>query len=182
MNPENATSGPASAATSASAPPHRGRPTDVPSGSVVSEAQYLREESAAALASVQHTLDELKSDVFGLADPRPLLKSHPWLTLASAAVAGFTAAAVAVPSKDQQALRRLAAIHRAMNARHPADGNGHEEGKHKPSQEGIGAFLVREAVGLIKPVLFALVTSQLNPKPAEPASETAPPASSEQGS
>ena len=77
---------------------------------------------------------------------------------------------------------RLAAIHRAMNARHPADGNGHEEGKHKPSQEGIGAFLVREAVGLIKPVLFALVTSQLNPKPAEPASETAPPASSEQGS
>jgi len=48
---------------------------------------------------VQHTLDELKSDVFGLADPRPLLKSHPWLTLASAAVAGFTAAQLPSPPK-----------------------------------------------------------------------------------
>jgi len=49
-------------------------------------------------------------------DPKAWAREHPWVTIGAAAVAGFAATAALVPSKEEQALKKLAAIERALNA------------------------------------------------------------------
>ena len=150
----------------------------------LTEAQYLAEQSAAARAAISAALADLKADVVRVADPRRLLHTHPWITLASAAVAGFAAAATAIPSKEQQALRRLEAIQRAMHARevHPKNGNGNGGGDPGAANPGIGAFLIKEAIGFVKPILLTVLSAQMNPQgPAAPTDDPTRPASSENG-
>lgn len=130
-------------------------------------------------------LGDLKAEIARGADPREWVQAHPWLTLASAAVAGFTAAAAAIPSKEQQALRRLEAIQRALHASHPQpakDGNGNGAGDHA-SGHGIGAVLIREAIGIVKPIALSILTARLTPRePAPPVDDPSGSAPSEQGS
>jgi hypothetical protein len=48
-------------------------------------------------------------------DPRAWAGEHPWIALAGAAAAGFVAAVTLVPSKEEQALKKLAALERALS-------------------------------------------------------------------
>jgi hypothetical protein len=119
----------------------------------------LEQQQSAAKAAIADAFGELKRDLARGADPRVWMKSHPWLTLASAAVAGFAATAAAVPSKEQQALDKLEAMERALNAaKHPAS---HGNGDHK-KQGGLLSTLIHELVGAIKPVLMTLLSTHLN--------------------
>ncbi|HEX4052981.1 MAG TPA: hypothetical protein VHX86_01825 [Tepidisphaeraceae bacterium] len=56
------------------------------------EAQYLHEQSERAKAAMWAALRELKQDAGQAADPREWAKTHPWMTVAAAAAAGFAVA------------------------------------------------------------------------------------------
>ncbi len=142
----------------------------------MSEADYLAQQASAAQAAIMGALADLKADLGRGADPRVWMKSHPWITLASVAMAGFAAATV-VPTKEQQALRKLEAIERAIYGhRHheSTEKNGeHAESAHgaAPATGGFMGLVIRELISAVKPALISLVTSRMSPPPSEADSE-----------
>jgi hypothetical protein len=126
-----------------------------------------------ARAAISNVIGEIKRDVATSVDPRAWLQVHPWTTMASAAVAGFVAAAAVVPSKEQQALKRLAAIEKALSPstkRRDADAADDDPGAAQV-EKGRGSFLSGVAGHLlraIQPVLMSAVTAGVTAKVAEP--------------
>ena len=149
MNPENVSNASASGTTSASAPE---------ATSKLSESEFLAEQARLAKAALGKAFDDLKADLARGADPRLWVKSHPWVTLASAAVAGFAATSAAIPSREEQALARLRAIERAIHGAHTPRTNGHD-GEPAPAKESMGAVLTRELIGMAKPIVVTLLSS-----------------------
>ncbi|HSU65339.1 MAG TPA: hypothetical protein VLJ39_00580 [Tepidisphaeraceae bacterium] len=107
--------------------------------------------------------DQLKVRLGQGAAPTAWAKEYPWITVGAAAVAGFVAASALIPSKEEQALKKLAAIERALNP-HPAqaapangDGNGKKESK------GVLGTILTEAIHLARPMLMSLLTAGMMP-------------------
>ena len=65
------------------------------------------------------------------------------MMLAGATVAGFTAACVAVPSKEQSAINRLAKLEAALR---PPPEKHHETNGKKPEKKGLVAIVVAELI------------------------------------
>src|SRR3982750_3531661 len=82
----------------------------------LSEADFLTAQQANAKAAIAHTLREVKSDLANAANLRQVHEQHPWMTTAGAAVAGFVAATMLVPSKEETALKKLARWEKALRA------------------------------------------------------------------
>ncbi|HZL33870.1 MAG TPA: hypothetical protein VFC78_01090 [Tepidisphaeraceae bacterium] len=139
-------------------------PSPATPSKTLSEAQYLEQQQAAAKSAISNAFSDVRAELLKTADPRVWVKSHPWMMVASAAVAGFTAAAVAVPSKEQQALKKLESIERAL---YGARSNGHSrhgpaeaenDGKSK-KEGGFLNTLLHELVGAVKPAIISLLTA-----------------------
>jgi ElaB/YqjD/DUF883 family membrane-anchored ribosome-binding protein len=128
---------------------------------------YLSQEAKTAKAAFTNTLSELKSTLFGSssspasdAAPKPsatdtvknTIGQHPWASLGSAAALGFTLAALAIPSKEQQALKRLAALERAVAL------HGRDTTHDKPGQGPIG-ILLKSLSSTLKPLLAQILTA-----------------------
>lgn len=100
------------------------------------------------------------------ANPADWAKLYPLATVGASAVAGFVAASLLVPSKEQQALHRLAAIERALNPHPPQPAQVHSPTDPSPEAKGYRApsgfltLVAREAIGAIKPVLISMLTAQ----------------------
>jgi hypothetical protein len=125
----------------------------------MTEAEFLDLQATAARKAIADAFGGLKEDLAKGADPRVWMKSHPWLTLASAAAAGFAAAAAVVPSREQQALNRLQRIEAALNAgRHGAE-NGKAPAPEPKGHHGLISMLFHEAFGVIKPAIISLITN-----------------------
>src|SRR4051812_41641164 len=124
MPHDNSSNAPASERTTKSAATDRGNKPDAPAGEAAlppqqaasdreskpdapaSESAFLTKQAADAKAAIARVSEELKNDLAKGVDPRAWMQVAPWTTLASAAVAGFLAAAATIPSKEEQALRR----------------------------------------------------------------------------
>ena len=142
----------------------------------LSETQYLEQQQAAAKSAIANAFADVRTELFKTADPKLWVKSHPWMMVASAAVAGFAAAAVAIPSKEQQALKKLESIERAL---YGARANGHarqaspephDDGKPK-KEGGFVTTLLHELIGAIKPAVISMITAGMaqsgQPSPEE---------------
>ena len=111
-------------------------------------------------------------------DPKAWTKEHPWAMVAGAAVAGFAAAAAFVPSKEDQALRRLIAMERALMPKAPkaaAAADGHhdagEDGGAKDFSKGRTGFMgavARQLLETIKPALMSALTAGITAKATTP--------------
>ncbi len=97
--------------------------------------------------------------------------------VAGATLAGFAAAAVFVPSKEDQALRRLAAMERALMPQpsKAAAQNGHhdagEDGGAKDFSKGRTGFMGaigRQLLETIKPALMSALTAGIAAKATVP--------------
>lgn len=120
------------------------------------------------MSALSGAFSEMSKDLAQTADPRRWMQTHPWITLASAAVAGFATAAVAVPSKEQQALKKLEAIERAIyghrrtdpavRAEHLHDGDG-DSAAAKPHGGGILSRIISELIGALKPAIVSMITA-----------------------
>ena len=100
------------------------------------------------------------------ADPRAWMNVHPWATLGVAAVAGFATAATVVPSKEQQALRKLRELEEALERKEHPERDG--TGRRKSALGGLGGFVYR----IIQPMVISTLTGFLSGKAAaEPSTE-----------
>ena len=79
------------------------------------EAGYLTNQANEAAAALSQALAALKQDLVKGVDPKVLAKQYPWAAVGAAAVAGFVTASAVVPSKEQQALKKLERIERALH-------------------------------------------------------------------
>jgi ElaB/YqjD/DUF883 family membrane-anchored ribosome-binding protein len=126
------------------------------------EADYLAHQAEQAKQAISRTLDDLKSSLAEGADPRQWAKERPWTTLGTIAALGFVAAYGLVPSREQQALKRLKAIERAI-------GESEEEARHpekaRSSDSILGGF-GQQLLDAVKPALMAALTSTVHSRVA----------------
>jgi len=143
-----------------------------------SEADFLTLQQEHAKAAIGRAVSELKNALAQGADPRHLMKQYPWMTLGASAVAGFLATSMLVPSKEEQALKRLAAIEKALNPpsprrSEPPEDVGSVDGKrgaqdYKSGRSGMLTAILGEVVGAIKPALISLLTSGVTASAVKP--------------
>jgi hypothetical protein len=164
MDQDSSSSAPRSGQTSASAAaaPH------------LSESEFLARQAADAKAAISHVIDEIKNDLAKGADPRGWVQVAPWTSLGVAAAAGFVAAAAMIPSKEDQALKRLRKIEEALS---PHRGNGHAEPVDSNNPKGVAAAtssksflsqLAGQVLHAIQPVLISTLTAGVTAKAAQP--------------
>jgi len=145
----------------------------------LSDSDFLARQADEAAKAIARTLDQLKADLAAGANPIDWAKRYPWVALGAGAVAGFVATTLLVPSKEEQALKKLAAIERALNPpprhREPHDredeGNGDSSKQFKPEGRGFLSLIAREAIGAVKPAIISLLTAGVTAKAAKPSDE-----------
>jgi len=171
MNPDSSTSASNSDTTSTNG---HDKPNEKPKGPA-SEAEFLQQQADEARKALSAAFGNLSRSLRDGADPKAWTKEHPWVMVAGAAVAGFAAAASFVPSKEEQALRRLAKIEKAlMPERGRHDGHAvdaSEDGGAKDFAKGRSSFLGaigRQVLEMIKPALMSALTAGITAKAATP--------------
>lgn len=142
----------------------------------LSESEYLAQQANNAKLALQQALSDFGSKLGAGLDPHLLTKQHPWITLGAAAVAGFAATAILVPSKEQQALKKLAAIERALNPPPPPPPPAaHDEraaaAGYKTGQHSLMRTLMGEVIGAVRPALISLLTAGVTASAARPSHE-----------
>jgi len=106
-------------------------------------------------------------------DPRGWIQVAPWTTLAAAALVAFAGTALVVPSKEEQAIRRLRRLERALGKeerRDRSDSNGHDDeddGRKKGDHTFLG-MLAGHAIGLLKPLVTSALSAALSARTAQP--------------
>jgi hypothetical protein len=148
--------------------------TEASDKSKLTESEFLQLQADQAKAQIHQALNDAKAALTGSVDPRELTRKHPWISIVSAAAAGFVAAAVVIPSKQELELRRLERVRRAMNpqptAPPPAANGVDHSHAEKPSWV---AMLFKEIIQIVRPILLAAITANIksgaNQPPADPA-------------
>lgn len=136
--------------------------SDVPPKTIplTSSKDRLDAEERAARDDIARALRELGATITGTTrqagkDATGIAASHPFLTLSGAALAGFAAASMVVPSKKEQLLAKFAAIEQALQER--------DRPRSKPKSTLAGT-VAKTAFKLLKPKLTNLVLAALAAK------------------
>jgi hypothetical protein len=142
------------------------------------EAAFLAQHAVDAKAAISRVLSDLGSDLGQAVHPGYLMRKYPWLTLGASAVAGFAASAALVPSKEDQALKKLAKIERALHPAPPrtkkhTDGEDDEspgDGArgYKSGRKSLGRAILSEVIKAIQPAILSLLTAGVTAKAAKP--------------
>jgi hypothetical protein len=148
-----------------------------------SEADFLTLQQEHAKAAIGRVMGELKGALAEGVDPRAWMQQYPWATLGVSAVAGFVATTMLVPSREQQALKKLAEIERALNPpprrreererdEHPdsVDGKAGAD-DYKAGKQSFMTALLGEAIKAVRPALISLLTAGVTAKAAKPSEE-----------
>jgi hypothetical protein len=148
-----------------------------------SEADYLTLQQEHAKAAIGRVVGEMKTALAEGANPVEWAKQYPWATLGASAVAGFVAATMLIPSREQQALKKLAEIERALNPEprrraererdeHPdsVDGKAGADG-YKSGRQSFMTALLGEAIKAVRPALISLLTAGVAGHTAKPSPE-----------
>jgi len=130
------------------------------------ESEYLAQQAQAAQAALRLAWDEFKGKVGHGVDPKAWAKQHPWFAIGGAAVAGFAATAALVPSKEEQALRKLAELERALHPPTPAQT---KNGDAKREKAGLLTTILIETFAMLRPVLTSILTAQMGGAPVSEA-------------
>jgi len=115
------------------------------------ESDVLAREAAAAQAAAIRAIGDLKTSLVHAADPRLWAQQHPWAAVGVAAVAGFAAATLVVPSPEPNVKEKLSdllkGLNNAQNGHDASSTNGVEdELPEKPSMRSGPLAAVMEAV------------------------------------
>jgi len=136
----------------------------------VGEAEFLRQEADRARQAIANTWADAKANIGRGVDPRAWTGEHPWIAMGSAAVAGFFAAWAVIPSKEEQALKKLAKIEQALNGGAPAQAsaatNGHSDGR--PQSRGMLGTIFGEMMKSLGPGLASALSAIISAKAVQP--------------
>lgn len=141
------------------------------------ESEYLAQQANAAREALSRTARELMNKLGQGVDPRELAKQHPWLTLAAAAAGGFAAASIAVPSKEQQALKRLGEMERAVGIGRNGNGQSrqddHDAGarQYARGETSFWTGMAKQVLEAVKPALLSALTAGITARAAKPTAE-----------
>jgi hypothetical protein len=144
----------------------------------LSETQYLQRQAQQAKDAIGRTLSLITSNLGHSADPRAWTREHPWLTLGAAAIGGFTAVTLVVPTKEQRVLRRLAAIERAVAPKPPQvviAKDGDDQTEEHPAKHGVLHGLFNEVLKAVRPAVMSAITAGITAKAATKPPEPEPP-------
>jgi len=120
---------------------------------------------------------EIATDLAKSVDPRGWMQAAPWTTLAAAALVGFAGTALVVPSKEEQALRRLRKLEKELRAQEReryADANGNGHGRYDGDREkdkGHSSFLgslAGHAFQMLKPLVTSALSAALTAHTVQP--------------
>ncbi|HSV14736.1 MAG TPA: hypothetical protein VLI90_10780 [Tepidisphaeraceae bacterium] len=139
------------------------------------EADFLTRQADEAKAAIASALADAKAALAEGIDPREWTRRYPFVALGSAVAAGFVAAVLTIPSKEQQELKKLEKIRRAM---HPevdevksktkaAVADAADEAKAESHKHSFWSTILREAVQMIRPILISAMTAGLGAKAAQ---------------
>jgi hypothetical protein len=158
MKTENANSGPTSATTSTPAP--QTADEAVKAAGSLSESEYLTRQADEARAAISRATAQLKANLAETVDIAGWTRQYPWITLGTVAVAGFVATSAMVPSKEQQALKRLRAIESALTPSAPVSTTNGTNGDGKSAQKpSLFQRMAQEAIKALPGVLSAVATT-----------------------
>lgn len=147
-----------------------------------SEAEFLQRQADEATKAISQVFGEVSRSLRDGVDPKLWTKEHPWAMVAGATVAGFAAAAMFVPSKEDQALRRLAAMERALMPKPSkrSHDDGHDAGEdggakdYSSGRTGFMGAIGRQVLEAIKPALMSALTAGIAAKAAKAAKAATP--------
>jgi hypothetical protein len=139
------------------------------------EAAYLAQQAVDAKAAISRVLSDLGTDLGHAANPGYLMRRYPWLTLGASAVAGFAATAMVVPSKEEQALRKLAKIEAALNPAPPPKKKDEDEETaddgakgYKSGRTSFTRTILGEVIKAIQPAILSMLTAGVTAHAAKP--------------
>jgi hypothetical protein len=158
MNSAGNANAPTSATTSSSAPPSA--PTAAANPADLSEAQFLEQQAALARAAIANTFKRFTQDLGQGANPVEWAREYPWTSMGAAAVAGFVAANMLIPSKEDQALKKLAKLERALNSPPPPVIDTATTDK-EPAKHGVLYGLLNQALKAIQPAIISAITAHV---------------------
>jgi hypothetical protein len=114
------------------------------------ETDFLAQEAERAKAAVTQAWADAKAKAMQGLDPRVWTASHPWYALTGAALTGFIAAYSLTPTKEQQILRKIARINRAIAGGDPdADVDGVSDTAAAAHTAEVGGRRVKVAEGSV---------------------------------
>jgi hypothetical protein len=130
-----------------------------------SEAEFLAQQAADAKAAITRAISQIGAELGKAVNPSGVMHSHPWLTLGATTIAGFVAAAAVVPSKEEQALRKLSKIEKALHPppHRPIDDYSDDddsEAKHARSRRrGLATAIVDGVFKTLQPILLSTLSA-----------------------
>lgn len=129
------------------------------SPSTSTEVDYLAEQARQAASAIGSVFSAFKSDLAKGVDPATLAKQHPWIALGAAAVAGFAAASTVIPSKEEQALKKLSRIERALHPEPFASAHTPPPAQPAPEPQSITSRIFAELLSTLKPALSSALAA-----------------------
>jgi len=138
----------------------------------VTEAAYVTEQAEQAKAAIASVLGDMKGAIAQSVNLKEWTRQYPWITTASAAVAGFVAAMAVTPSKDESLKEKweafkdkltpdLSAKQPEVNARTVADQPAQDD---NPSWFSV---VLREVLKAVGPTIGGMLTGALAGQPAQ---------------
>lgn len=133
-------------------------------GAKLPEGEFLRQEATRARTAIANTWAEAKANLARGVNPGAWAGEHPWIALSSATVAGFFAAYAFVPSKEEQALKKLAKIEQALSGGVTCAPAADGVGDGKASSGGLFGSIGSEVMKLLRPALASTLSALLSAK------------------
>jgi hypothetical protein len=141
-------------------------PADKPDAKL-SESEYLARQAQEAKTAISRAWSDFSMGLAQGVDPREWTRDYPLTALSTALAAGFVAAITLVPSKEDQALKKLARLERAIN---PPPGRERllaamaDEGSEKAKQKGILGELLNGIARTLGPALGSAISAAVAAK------------------
>jgi hypothetical protein len=161
MNADSSSKGSSSPATT-----HASEAASTTASNDLSESEFLQQKVEEARKAISRALSVMGQNLGNSADPRAWARTHPWATLAGAAVGGFATAAMLTPTQEQTALRRIRELERALNIGREVEISADAV---KPKKEkSILSTLLREVMKSAGPIISSSLAGAVAGKQAQP--------------
>lgn len=167
MNSAGNANAPITGTTSSSAPASA---TATSNPADLSEAEFLQQQAELAKAAIARTFKQITTELGNGANPVEWAKEYPYVSLGAAVVGGFVAANMLIPSKEEQALKKLARLERALSTPPPPVVDGATPDK-DPARHGVLYGFLNQVLKAVQPAIISAITAHIaknEPKNGQP--------------
>lgn len=163
-----------------SAAPNISKSTTPTDNLALSEAELLQQQAEEAKQAMSRALSLFGQSIGHTVDPRTWTKEHPWISLTGAAVGGFVAASLLIPSEEERLLKKLAKLERAAHPQQPVGG------VQPPAEKSLVQKILGEVFHTARPIIMSALSAGIAAQQAasqktQPVGESDPPTASGDG-